>query len=248
MARKLDGIQKHYPHELESKERRGATYGVRKLAMEREVLSSMPRNRAIIVEPSYIIGAGDDRAKLLPYWIMRMSTGEPVLVPPDTGDTIQFTDAQSTAQWMASAVDNPKTLAEISSVPRYFAAGPTYTVSQILGEIKTMLRSEGVQHVRTVTWKGSRDGPEPRMPLLQWAEGEVDTTRSTRAGLLSRPLTDIVREIYQQWASKEPPRGDGGWLSGKFWQGQLPNANALKTAMTRAEELEFINMSPAGEA
>ncbi|MBA2242343.1 MAG: NAD-dependent epimerase/dehydratase family protein [Chthoniobacterales bacterium] len=169
-------------------------YGPLKALSEQEAEKWFPQ-QTLVLRPGLIVGPGDQTDRFT-YWPVRIDRGGEVLAPGDPKDPVQFIDARDLAEWTIRMVEKSET-------GIYNATGPgtQMGVGEMLGEIKTALRSDAA-----FTWasadflEAQKVAPWSDMPV--WVpplseEGGLSRTRIKRAlekGLTFRPLAETARD------------------------------------------------------
>lgn len=176
----------------------GDDYGAQKVACER-AFAAAPE-RSLIVRPGLVAGPWDPTDRFT-YWPLRVAAGGEVLAPGSPARIVQVIDARDLAAWMLR-------MTEAGSPGIFNAAGPGAAMQDVLDACR-----EATGSGASFTWvdaaflEGKGVQPWREMPL--WIPGVDDTFdsgRARRAGLLSRPLAQTVRDTWT-WAREHRARG-----------------------------------------
>ncbi len=170
----------------------GETYGARKALCEQEV-TKVFGDKAINIRPGIITGTGDPTGRLR-HWLVRMQTGNEILVPGQEDLPVQYIDASDLCGWMV------RMLEEGGSGP-YNAVGAEepYRARPLLeglrdatGSKSTLtwidwewIRKEAAEIPSYGPWYG--EGPIPFM--------QVNNERALATGLTFRPIEDTAKDM-----------------------------------------------------
>jgi nucleoside-diphosphate-sugar epimerase len=173
------------------------TYGVQKALSERETMRVFG-DRAVVVRPHYIVGAGDTSDRF-PYWPVRIARGGEILVPGDRTDPVQLIDVRDLTEWMVRLLEDGR-----SGI--YNASGPraTLPMEQFVYGVAAAIRSD-------VTWTWIDDYDFLAAQKLTYAvpwvmpRGDtygmsyIDSRKAIAAGLTYRSLADTTRATLDWW-------------------------------------------------
>lgn len=168
-------------------------YGRQKVAAEDVVLAGLG-DRALIVRPGLIVGAGDPSDRF-GYWAAAFlrAVDEPVLVPPLDGRNAQVVDVDDVAAFVVSATASGAVNAignvhDLDAVLRSVRAATGHTGPVVVGT-EEQLVAEGVEY-----WAGPRS-----LPLWLPPDMSGFMTRSNaryrQGGGILRPLTDTIEDV-----------------------------------------------------
>ncbi|MCL4262144.1 MAG: SDR family oxidoreductase [Anaerolineae bacterium] len=187
----------------------GDTYGPLKVLCEKAATDSM-HGRALNVRAGLIVGPYDLSDRFT-YWPYRVAQGGEVLSPGEPHSPVQFIDVRDIAAWTVQATEKRLT-------GPYNVTGPNepVTMSQLLHACKEVSGSDA-----TFTWvsdeflTANEVGEYTEMPLWVTAEfagfDTVNCQKAIGAGLLTRPLTDTIRDTLD-WADGRA--ADYQWRNG----------------------------------
>lgn len=85
----------------------GDLYGGLKVLCEQAIEEVMP-NRALILHPGLIVGAGDYTDRLT-YWVVRVARGGEVLAPGNPDRHLQLIDVRDLAEWIINRIEAKET-------------------------------------------------------------------------------------------------------------------------------------------
>jgi 2'-hydroxyisoflavone reductase len=179
-------------------------YGARKAACE-VLLETLLPGRLLSIRPGFIIGPHDytDRFNS---WIERAARPQPLLVPGDPDQPVQFIDARDLAAWMIA-------LAERGTTGTYNATGPERPL-RLLDVARTCIEATGGSGTPVVvpSAEAQAAGVEPWKHIPFWVEPgeygimEANIDRALAAGLTFRPLAETVRDTYAWLQSSDHAR------------------------------------------
>lgn len=187
-----------------------STYGEAKVACENAIRACGVS--ATIVRSGLIGGPGDWSGRT-GYWPWRFAnpTGDDVIVPDDPDFPCALIDVRDLAEWIVTA-------AERLLDGTFNATGPTTALRDVIlaaaGVAGSRLPPRPVSAERLAELEiGSWMGPAS-LPL--WIDdpswrgfSTLDTTRAREAGLLTRPLTDTLRDTLAYEYERTQPRQAG---------------------------------------
>ncbi len=195
----------------------GRTYGPLKALCEQALLSRLGAARSTIVRPGLVVGPLDPTQRFT-YWparIARATGGEPVLMPGDPGDAVQFIDARDLAAFMLG-------LLEAGRGGIFNAASPPG--QWCFGDVVEACTAVSGRRLRRV-WA---DAPTiERLGLKAWVDLPLwlppqgayaafmrsDVSAALSAGLQIRPLGGTVADTLA-WHRALPPAEQAFTLAG----------------------------------
>jgi 2'-hydroxyisoflavone reductase len=173
------------------------SYGPLKVACERAA-SAAYGDRLAVVRPTYVVGPNDPTGRY-PWWVRRMARGGQVLAPGALDDPAQVVDVRDLADFQLR-------LATEGIAGVFNAVRPAIAWSELL-EATAAVAPTGT----TLTWVDAKWLTEQGVTgadLPLWSEGVVDwrsamsPARAEAAGLVHRPLAEIVRDTAG-WATDD---------------------------------------------
>lgn len=173
------------------------TYGVNKRKCELEVLRVFG-TRGVVVRPTYIVGPGDTSDRF-PYWAARMPLGGDVVAPGRKDDVVQWIDVRDLAAFYVKLVEDGRSgiyngVAAATTIPsrRFYE-----TVHQTLNPKARMVYVDDLALLE-------KHGLIEVVPfVLPTGNNRYGTTiassRSSAAGLKTRPLAETLRDTAAWW-------------------------------------------------
>lgn len=193
-------------------------YGGLKVLCEREVQSAYG-DRGLIVRPGLVAGPYDPTNRFT-YWVERMATDGPVIVPERLDQPMQLIDASDLGRFIVHG-------AESGLTGIYNAAGEQIT----LGDTLTACQMNGGNPEQvTVPWTWLEENdvkPWQDLPLTLGSDASsdgsftVDSTRARNAGLSWTPLAETARKTWE-------------------WRRSLPADTAWPMGMSREREIQLV--------
>lgn len=175
-------------------------YGELKVACEREAEAAMP-GRVLVVRPGLIVGPYDPSDRFT-YWVARVARGGDVLAPGSPERMVQVIHGRDLTEWMV-------TMIERGATGIYNASGPTVAFGEVLDACREAAGSEARFVWAAEEWLLERGVEEwSDMPVWLAATGEyahlfaADLSKAHGAGLTSRPMTRIAREVLAWHGSR----------------------------------------------
>lgn len=178
-------------------------YGTLKAGCERAVEQGFDGN-VLIVQPGLILGPHENVARL-PWWLTRISRGGQVLAPGDPARPMQLIDARDIAVF---TIDH----AEKGTRDRFMVTGPAgnTTYGAWLELCKQVTGSDAeLVWVDDAFLAEHEVGEFVELPLWSPAGPETDnfwtvsTAKAEAAGLVVRPVADMVRDTWE-WLREIP--------------------------------------------
>lgn len=173
-------------------------YGERKAGAERAVLEVFGPDRSTIVRSGLIIGPREDRnSPRLPWWLLRMARGGPVLAPGDRDRPFAAVDVRDLAAWLIHCAQG--------RVAGAFCTDPQPGWATMIDLLDFCRHATGSDAV--FTWVPDdfllKHEVEPWWALPFWLPPDqgsrvVDSSAALAAGLRCRPLRETVVDT---WAS-----------------------------------------------
>ena len=173
-------------------------YGPLKAGSERAVHAAFG-DRALTVRPGLIYGPYENIGRF--WWLTRAARGGRMLAPGDPDQPMQLIDVRDLADWLLHAIDQGLSGA-------YNATGPIgmTTMREFLTECVAATGSDtelvwvdpGFLLARSVT-----EWTELPLWTTSPATWQVDVAPTRRAGLVSRPIGETVRDTWA-WLRAEP--------------------------------------------
>jgi nucleoside-diphosphate-sugar epimerase len=166
-------------------------------------------DRALLARAGLILGPYEDVGRL-PWWLLRIARGGPVLAPGPADLGLQYIDARDLAGWVLDAADRGL------GGPYNLVSPPDATT---MGELlQACVRATGSD--AELRWIAPEvilaAGVEPWIELPIWlppgAERDgmhgADVSKAIRAGLHCRPIAETVRDTWTwlQSLDGEPPQ------------------------------------------
>lgn len=180
-----------------------ANYGGLKALCEAASAAAFP-GRATIVRPTYIVGPGDPTDRFT-YWPARFARGGEIAVPGTPDDPIQIIDVRDLAAWIVRLVEDGTTGA-------FNALGPTPPYAW--GAVVAACERASAATKRSITWipaefmeRFVKDDDDVTLPIWIAPKGRFrgmhawNNARAVKAGLVQRPLDDVVKDVLAWWGS-----------------------------------------------
>ncbi len=175
-----------------------SNYGALKALCEREVADAFP-GRSLSVRAGLIVGPHDPTGRFT-YWPHRVARGGELLAPGPPERDAQFVDVRDLAAWILDAT-------EARLTGPFNVTSEPYAFETIIDACRAVTGSDA-----RATWVDEsfllEHGVGEWMELPLWvsaASGEafhrVDTTKAHDAGLVARPLEEIVRGTLDEAAT-----------------------------------------------
>jgi 2'-hydroxyisoflavone reductase len=187
-------------------------YGAFKVLCEKAVREACP-NRHTIFRPGWIIGAGDNNT-ISAYWPVRIERGGEVLAPGEPTDPTQYIDAADLARFTVKTIEE-----DINGTFNIVGPGSPLTWGEFLYGIRAVTTAES-----RFTWVSAdflaEQGVLPWTDLPVWwpprddykqppmfepggkGFAMIDGRKAIAAGLTFRPWAETVRDILDEWASR----------------------------------------------
>ncbi|MEQ1684983.1 MAG: NAD-dependent epimerase/dehydratase family protein [Burkholderiaceae bacterium] len=211
-------------------------YGAQKAACEAEV-QRVFGERALIVRPGLIVGAGD-RSGRFSHWPWRALAGGDMLVPnAPHGEPLQFIDVRDLGAWMVRLLeDNARGV--FNATGPVNDDGPVCDWRALLQTCADAVASRGLPAPRYVPVAESflfEQGVQPWSELPLWLPSgdpeyagfnRVDLSRARAAGLRTRALRDTVEAVLDE----APPAPDDKRRTGKLARDKEAHLLAAWTA------------------
>lgn len=182
----------------------GETYGPLKALCEEEVRRVF-EDRALVLRPGLIVGPHDPSDRFT-YWVERCAAPGPILAPGSPDRPIQIIDARDLAGWILRLLD-----ARVSGVMNAVCREGSLRFGAVLDVCRAVGGGAGELVWVDESFLEERGvGPWIELPL--WVPQSdasmrslfrVDATRAFDAGLLCRPIEEIVGDTLA-WARGEP--------------------------------------------
>ena len=160
-----------------------------------------------IVRPTYVAGPYDHTGRFT-WWVLRIARGGEVLVPGPASNPFQVIDVRDTAQFVAR-------LAHGEAQGTFHLAGPPppFNFGEFLDSVArevaptrtelhwvdgAALARAGLSNVELPLWEG----------VGASSLNALDPSRALAAGLVMRPLSETIRDVYaHETANPSPLRG-----------------------------------------
>lgn len=186
----------------------GKTYGPLKFLCERAVEEEWS-GRCLIVRPGLIVGPDDSTGRFT-YWPRRVAQGGPVLAPDVPDQPVQLIDVRDLASWIVDAVEAGRT-------GTFNTVGPetSITFGDLLDRCVDVVGS-GATIVRVPEEFLISNEVQPFMHIPLWIPAgfspgffAVDASKARRAGLVTRPLEETIRDTlaWDRSLGEAAPRG-----------------------------------------
>jgi 2'-hydroxyisoflavone reductase len=196
-------------------------YGAQKAACEAEV-SRVFGERALLLRPGLIIGAGD-RSGRFSHWPWRTLDGGEMLVPDvPAGEPLQFIDVRDLAEWMVGLLERGASGAFNGTGP---VDAPVCDWHTLIATCRAQAAERGVTPATEVRVSEAfliENGVQPWSELPLWLPSSdpdyagfnrVDLSRAAAAGLRTRPLADTVAAIMGEGVPPADDRRRAGKLT-----------------------------------
>jgi 2'-hydroxyisoflavone reductase len=173
------------------------TYGPLKVACEHAAVAAYG-DRLAVVRPTYVVGPNDPTGRY-PWWVRRMARGGRVLAPGAPDDPAQVVDVRDLADFQLRLATD-----QIAGV--FNAVRPTLPWSELLGATAGVAPADTSLTWVDAGWLTKQGVTGADLPL--WNEGVVEwqsamsPARAEAAGLVHRPLAEIVRDTAA-WATDD---------------------------------------------
>lgn len=166
-------------------------------------------DRALLVRAGLILGPHEDTGRL-PWWLLRIARGGPVLAPGPRDLGVQYVDARDLAEWTLAAATRGL------GGPYNIVSQPGATTMGELLEICVRVTGSAADLRWTAPEVILEAGVEPWINLPIWLPpGEDhagmnggDVSKAVRAGLRCRPIAETVTDTWAwlQSLDGEPPQ------------------------------------------
>jgi 2'-hydroxyisoflavone reductase len=175
-------------------------YGVMKANSEQEAIKQFGRDKTIIVRPTYMVGPADRTDRFI-HWPERLSKGGEVLIPGKKDDPVQYIDVRDVAEWMIRLLEEKKSGTYNAVGPKknqgmhdfVLEAQKAFDVESSFVQVDDyeFLKANRVHYL--IPWI---------MPIENNAgSARINNQKAIENGLLFRPLTTSIKDIYNWWHS-----------------------------------------------
>lgn len=178
------------------------TYGGLKALCE-DAVRALGTKRSLIVRPGLVIGPHDPTDRFT-YWVRRLSEDGPVLVPDAASQPLQWIDARDLAAFVVGALED-----EVAGTYNALVPPDVHTFGDLLDACTAVAGTDPERVAVPESFLLER-GVHPFADLPLWLPGDdanvfrVSVERATRAGLVTRPLTDSVADLLIWDAARRP--------------------------------------------
>ncbi len=176
------------------------SFGERKLACEHAVKLHFP-DQYLIIRPSAIVGQNESTLRL-PYWLIKFSTQNDIIVPTLNNHPVQIVDAQDIARWLVKSIDRPISGIFNISYPPY-----TLTFRTLIKLIRKITHSQSNIHwLDTNYLLDQKITPWKEIPFwcgkYQYVLNHLDTSKINGTGFFPTQIIDTVQRTYH-WVHSE---------------------------------------------
>lgn len=175
-------------------------YGVMKANSEQEAINQFGIDRTIVVRPTYMCGPADRTDRFI-HWPLRLQKGSEIMIPGKKEDPVQYIDVRDVAEWMVRLLEEKRS-------GTYNAVGPKKSqgiYDFVLDAQKAFdVESSFLQIEDYEFLKANR--VHYLIPWIMPTENNagsaiINNQKAIENGLLFRPLTTSIKDIYNWWHS-----------------------------------------------
>ena len=185
---------------LTTKDITGENYGPLKARCEVGARKAFTDERACVVRPGLIVGAGDYSDRFT-YWPVRIYKGGEVMAPGNPPDPVQFIDTRDLGEWYIRLVEGGVTGTFNGVGPRspMSIAGMLYGIrATVDNEISfTWVPADFLEEHEVQPWAHMTVWVPPVGEFAGFSTSKID--RALEAGLTFRPLADTVVATMEYW-------------------------------------------------
>ena len=192
---------------LTTKDITGENYGPLKARCDAEARKAFTDERACVVRPGLIVGAGDYSDRFT-YWPVRIYKGGEVMAPGNPTDPVQFIDARDLGEWYVRLVEAGTTGTFNGVGPRspMSIAGRLYGIrATVDNDISfTWVDADFLEEHEVHPWMHMTVRVPPVGEHAGFSSSNID--RAIEAGLTFRPLADTAVATMEYWNGLDEER------------------------------------------
>jgi 2'-hydroxyisoflavone reductase len=167
-----------------------ALYGAFNAGCERAVIDAFGPDRSVRLRPGVLTGPREYVGRL-PWWLRRVSRGGTVLAPGDPAAVIAPVDVRDVSAFVVHAAGGLLGAFNLGGTPATFA-----TFLDICRQVTGA--SVEFEWIDDQQWLAEQIDPWVELPLwhIKPSAWQVDDSRARAAGYITRPLTDVVADVW----------------------------------------------------